>query len=104
MNCNQCGRRTKVLTTRHPHAPGNGWEVAAAGPPIDWYTFDFVVRRRGCVSCDARVFTVELVLEDIVGMMRGAVAGQAPENVVPDDDYIKAMLANGTLREILDER
>tara|TARA_R110001606_G_scaffold355243_1_gene506111 strand:+ start:81 stop:353 length:273 start_codon:yes stop_codon:yes gene_type:complete len=90
MNCRKCGGRTKVLTTRHPHAPGNGWEVSVASPPIDWYTFDFIVRRRRCVSCNTSVFTAELIVEDITGMMRDAAAGHAPEIVVP--------------REVLNER
>jgi len=82
MRCLSCGSKTKVLTTRHPYSPGNGWEMSVAGPPIDWYTSDFVVRRRRCVSCNTVVFTAELIVEDIVELMRGAAEGHTPSGLI----------------------
>ena len=82
MNCSICGGRTKVLTTRNPSSPGNGWEVSKVGPSIDWYTQDFVVRRRKCKSCSEEFFSVELVFDDIIEMMRGAVDGHVPKEII----------------------
>jgi len=82
MMCPLCGERTKVLTTRNPSTPGNGWEVSRVSPSIDWYTEDFVVRRRKCKSCSEEFFTVELVADDMIQMMKGAVDGHAPNNLI----------------------
>ena len=82
MNCTKCGKGTKVLTTRHPHSPGNGWEVSAVGPKIDWHTSIFVVRRRRCLSCGNTFFSAEISSEDLVEMMWKASAGKSPFDLI----------------------
>ena len=80
--CPNCGKRMGVLTTRHPSKPGKGWEIGRVSPAIEWYTQDFVVRRRHCKHCTQSTFTVELPIEDIISMMQGAVDGHAPINLI----------------------
>ena len=82
MMCPKCGGRTRVLTTRNPSTPGNGWEVAKVSPSIDWYTQDFVVRRRKCRSCAEEFFSVELIADDIIEMMKGAMNGHVPQKAI----------------------
>ena len=82
MMCLECGKKTKVLTTRSPSSPGTGWEVSSAGKAVDWYTSDFVVRRRECLSCGSKFFSAELSIEDIVAMMEHAAVGDAPSDII----------------------
>lgn len=48
---------------------------------VGWYTQDFVVRARVCRSCDFKDFTVELLLDDIKGIMQETVHGHAPKSL-----------------------
>ena len=95
-----------MLTTRHPSSPGTGWEVSIVGPSIEWYTSDFVVRRRRCMSCDNNFFSVELIAEDIVAMMEHASVGHAPSDIIKRErrNVLNKVIITGNLGQKPDVR
>jgi len=71
MNCNRCGKSSRVVDTRQPDdSPGvYCGRIRAAGEVASWYTSDVVVRRRVCVD-KHEWFTVELNTEDVTAMVK----------------------------------
>ena len=82
MNCSKCCGETQVTATRSPQKPGRGAEVNKAKKTVDWYTHDFIARRRRCRECGRTAMTVELLLDDVREMMRESAEGHAPETVI----------------------
>jgi hypothetical protein len=80
MNCSTCGSKTIVLATRSLAKPGKGAEVNKVAKVVDWYTCDFVARKRKCVECNKFIMTVELLLDDAENMIAEASSGHAPKS------------------------
>ena len=82
MMCPTCGGKTRVTASRTIKNPGKGWEMKHARGVVGWYTQDFVVRSRACANCEFRDFTVELLLDDIKGIMSETAKGHAPSRLI----------------------
>ena len=72
MNCPKCGKKTKVLDSRHFDTPpkrstGIDKYKEEVESKVGWYTNDWVYRRRRCSekTCNAEFKTVELIIEDL---------------------------------------
>ena len=78
MMCSVCGNETSVLSTRSLAKPGRGAEVNKACSVVEWYTSDFVARKRKSKVCNHRFMTVEMSLEDVSSMNKEAAKGHAP--------------------------
>ena len=81
MVCSKCGGKTSVVATRTVNKPGRGAEVNRVAKVVDWYTCDFVARKRKCVDCGYMMMTAELLLPDVSAMIQEASNGHAPEDV-----------------------
>jgi hypothetical protein len=68
-----------VLTSRSVSKPGRGWSLSHGEKAVGWYTQDFIVRRRKCTGCTFREHTVELLIDDIRGIVQESIHGHAPE-------------------------
>lgn len=71
MNCPACGARTLVMSSRSPDSAKkhhSGPMFNAASSAVTWYTSDWVARRRHCPKCTKNLYTVELVIEDLIAM------------------------------------
>ena len=82
MMCPACGEKTRVASSRTIKKPGKGWEMRHAQRVVGWYTQDFVVRTRTCTNCAYKDFTVELLLDDIKGIMSETAKGHAPGRLI----------------------
>ena len=79
MICSHCGGPTKVVATRSVAKPGKGSEVNKVANVVEWYTSDFIARRRQCKVCKRFSLTVELLVEDVSSMVDEAAKGHAPK-------------------------
>jgi len=84
MNCEKCGGKTVVTTSRTPSKPGRKSEVNKVAQSVGWYTFEFVARRRKCLSCGHVCHTAELLLTDVDEMMREAAQGKSPQTMADE--------------------
>tara|TARA_R100001086_G_scaffold127443_2_gene65924 strand:+ start:2705 stop:2983 length:279 start_codon:yes stop_codon:yes gene_type:complete len=78
MTCPKCLKKTKVLATRTPQKPGKGSEVNKGNELVGWYTPDFVVRKRQCISCHYSFHTIELSFDDVSSIIQESSDGHAP--------------------------
>ena len=75
MNCPQCGSRWKVSDSRHADSPRmsgglTNW-IDEVAEKVDWYTNDWVARRRKCVKCGFEQKTIEVTLQDLEEILKG---------------------------------
>tara|TARA_R100001594_G_C3842477_1_gene216255 strand:+ start:214 stop:465 length:252 start_codon:yes stop_codon:yes gene_type:complete len=78
MNCEKCGKKTAVNTSRTPLKPGRGSEVNKIAKVVGWYTYEFVARRRKCEHCGHAFYTAELLLTDLNDLMCETAQGNSP--------------------------
>ena len=65
MKCESCGKKTKVVDSRHCDSTTSFRGQALIRDRVAWYTNDWVYRRRKCLGCGDVVLTVELSLDDL---------------------------------------
>lgn len=72
MDCPKCGSKFKVINTSSKDDNKRTYLRNKAGVIIDWYSNDYIVRRRKCSNkqCKYDVVTVELFIPDLFDMMR----------------------------------
>ena len=72
MECPKCGSKFKVINTSSKDDQKRTYLRDKAGVIIDWYSNDYIVRRRRCSNskCGYDVVTVELFIPDLFDMMR----------------------------------
>jgi hypothetical protein len=72
MECPKCGSKFKVINTSSKDDQKRTYLRDKAGIIIDWYSSDYIVRRRRCANkrCGYDVVTVELFIPDLFEMMK----------------------------------
>ena len=80
MRCPQCGEATQVIESRatRPRSPdrtGANWLRRYARRHLEWYSDDYVVRKRLCRSCSWQAKTLEIPGDDLISMLKEAAAG-----------------------------
>lgn len=72
MECPKCSSKFKVINTSSKDDQKRTYLRDKAGIIIDWYSSDYIVRRRRCsnIKCGYDVVTVELFIPDLFDMMR----------------------------------
>jgi|MDSZ01.2.fsa_nt_gb hypothetical protein len=72
MECPRCGSKFKVINTSSKDDNTRTYLRSKAAVLIDWYSSDYIVRRRRCSSneCGYDTVTVELFIPDLFEMMR----------------------------------
>lgn len=73
MQCDKCGGSTRVTNSRTPVSAKKsltGSIVRAVRQAVEWYTSEWVMRTRICLTCSRHVTTVEVSLADFEAMMK----------------------------------
>jgi len=72
MECPRCSSKFKVINTSSKDDNTRTYLRSKASIIIDWYSNDYIVRRRKCSNkaCDYDTITVELFVPDLFEMMR----------------------------------
>lgn len=73
MTCSQCGGDTRVVDSRtaQSFAKGLTGKLRATGEQlVNWYTSDWVARRRVCRTCGHSGTTIELYADDFRAILK----------------------------------
>ena len=69
--CPKCGGRMSITNTAGVES-NRTYLLGRINPFINWYSDEFVARDRRCTVCGHALLTVELDIQDLVGMLRYA--------------------------------
>ena len=65
MRCVKCGEDTRVTDSRDDRSDRNDWLLKAGARVFGWWSNDFRLRKRQCISCESRETTIEITLSDL---------------------------------------
>ena len=81
MDCPRCGKRWRVLNTASKDDDSRQHLRLIGKNLLTWYSDEFVVRHRRCLTCKHEATTLEIEVKDFVKICRICAAEGVPEDM-----------------------